>query len=149
MLINFDYINTKFQQACQVLEIDKQPILRFEYEGNRSSRYEELVNEIIINLNEIDDVKNTVLPFIKIKLVKNIDIVIFILYHELAHCLQYQKFPKWFLNCVTEWKSFENNIRESIIIGEKDFKKYRELKFEKCADKIAYILFKKLEKINA
>ena len=146
MLIDLDYIRTKFQKACQILEINKQPILRFENERKRSSRYEELNNEIIINLGDTDDLRISLLPFIKIKLSKNIDLIMFSLYHELAHCFQYQKFSKWFLSYNIEWQDFTNNVRLKNIIETEDLKKYRELKLEKSADKIAYILFGKLEK---
>ena len=142
MLIDLDYIKTKFQKACQILKIDEQPILTFE-EGKHSSRYEEFSNKIIINFNDIDDVREFVLPFIKTKLTKNIDIIMFSLYHELAHCLQYQKYEKWFLNCRMEWLDFNTNINKAIIVGKEDYKKYRELKLEKCADKIAHILFER------
>ena len=146
MLIDLDYIHTKFREACQILEL-KQPILKFEHWGNYSSHYNDLSNEIIINVTDLGDLKICVLPFIKLKLEKDIGIIMFILYHELAHCLQWTKFEKWFINHTEECREFETNIRKAgIVIGTKDYQKYRELKLEKCADKIAYILFEKLER---
>lgn len=140
MLIDLDCIHTKFQEACQILELNSP---KLEFEDENCSRYEYLDNKIVINLEQYIELKTKLLPFIKIKLSNDNDIIMFCLYHELGHCFQYQKFSRWRSNYITEYQNFGfNNIALN------NSRKYRELKLEKNADKIACILFEKLERIN-
>jgi hypothetical protein len=139
-MIDLNYIENQYKRACKILKLKKIPSLKLEFLRKKDNTYYNTIYNVIgLNLNQMEDIKTKMLPYIKINLSTDKDIILFSLYHELAHCLQKQKFEKWLSKFIKEYSLIETHF-----ILERD-REYRKLKVEKNADKIAIILFKKLE----
>ena len=75
-----------------------------------------------------------------LKITNYLNKVYFVIAHEVAHLLQHTKFPEWF-------QKYEEQKHNT---GWKTNKDYAQIKLEKNATKIAYILYKeyKIRKLN-
>ena len=142
--IDTSYLQNQFKTACIFLKL---PLIKLSFINflGTSSYYNELKNEIVINLNPKEALEGiNQLKYSNIFISDSQYFILFCLYHELGHHLQQTKFTKWWLNFVPTARNFIYKIdyynTKSIHML---YREYRQLKVEHNADKIAIICMKK------
>lgn len=140
-----DIVQAITEQAPKILEELSLPSIKIEFKlyGNNSS-YQRYNNIITLGLlNRKKRFFEYTYPYLKFKpdICSEEDIILWSFFHELGHHLQHSNFPVW----LDRYAIY--NYHCECLSREEEYQKYREVKAEANADKIACILFNRYKNL--
>jgi len=138
---DYHYLEMKLKEVCKELGLKKPKLVM---EHSRMCCYNPMENTIVVGIGSILPIEFdwTTGKYINYNFRNLFDILLFNMYHELAHCIQYHNHKKWYFKQLWKLREWEDKDLKTIS-SEEGNRLYRNFKLEKYADRIALYLIDK------
>jgi hypothetical protein len=141
VLVSFIYISATARRIFNLLDIEPLPVKLYTgnncYYSHSSGLYFGL--EFLLSRNRWD---RHIFNFINSRFKNRFEKLTFVVAHEIGHYMQDKKFPTWY-------SKYAGDRDYKLKCEKMDCKKYRKLKLERYADRIAVGICKRLKIISA